>query len=304
MLTEEEKRAIEKVATANVQAYEYYLRGRQFYHQWRRKSVEQARRQFERAIEIDPGYALAYTGVAMCCSFIYDFWDASIANLEMAYAACEKALELDPKLAEVHLARGLALGIGRRYEEANAAFGEAIRLQPNLADAHYFFGRTLRQQGRGPEAAEQFREAHRLRPEDYQPMVFLASTLDTADAAGTPEEAPAARAEAMRLLEQHLEFNPDDARALNLGGITAARLGQQEKGLDWMKRSLASSPDDSNLLYNAACFYSVQGHADDAIRCLEQAMDNGWRAKDWLANDPDLDPIRHDPRFKAIADRM
>ena len=301
MLTEEEKRAIEKVATANVQAYEYYLRGRQFYHQWRRKSVEQARRQFERAIEIDPGYALAYTGVAMCCSFIYDFWDASIANLEMAYAACQKALELDPKLAEAHLARGLAFGIGRRYEEANSAFEEAIRLQPNLADAHYFFGRTLRQQARGQEAADQFREAHRLRPEDYQPMVFLASTLELF---GSPPEVEAARAEAMRLLDQHLEFNPDDARALNLGAIMAARVGATEKGLAWMKRSLTSSPDDSNLLYNAACFYSVQGHVDDAIQCLQQAMDNGWRAKDWLANDPDLNPIRDDPRFKEIADQM
>jgi serine/threonine protein kinase/Tfp pilus assembly protein PilF len=301
MLTDEEKRAIEKVATANVQAYEYYLRGRQFYHQWRRKSVEQARRQFERAIELDPGYALAYTGVAMCCSFIYDFWDASIANLEMAYAACEKALELDPKLAEAHLARGLAFGIGRRYEEANAAFEQAIRLQPNLADAHYFYGRTLRQQGNAPKAAEQFREAHRLRPEDYQPMTFLASTLEVV---GTPAEVAAGRDEALHLLEQHLEFNPDDARALNLGAIMAARVGQMDKGLAWMKRSLASSPDDSNLLYNAACFYSVEGHTDEAIQCLQQAMDNGWRAKDWLANDPDLNPIRADPRFKEIADRM
>jgi len=108
----------------------------------------------------------------------------------------------------------------------------------------------------------------------------------------------------MHLLEQHLEFNPDDARALNLGGIMAARVGEMDKGLAWMKRSLASSPDDSNLLYNAACFYSVQGHTDDALRCLQQAMDNGWRAKDWLANDPDLDPIRGDPRFKEIADQM
>ncbi|MGH7702119.1 MAG: protein kinase domain-containing protein, partial [Gemmatimonadales bacterium] len=179
MLTDEEKRAIEKVATANVQAYDYYLRGRQFFHQWRRKSVEQARRLFERAIEIDANYAVAHAGVAMCCAFIYDFWDASSANLEMAYSVCDRALELDPKLAEAHLARGYALGIGRRYEEANAAFEKALRLEPKLVDAHHFYGRSLLQQGKFVKAVERFREAHRLRPEGYQDLSFLAQALET-----------------------------------------------------------------------------------------------------------------------------
>ena len=71
VLGEGEKRAIEKTPTENVQAYEYYLRGRQLQHQWRRTGMQYARRMFDRAIEIDPNFARAHAGVADCCSFLY-----------------------------------------------------------------------------------------------------------------------------------------------------------------------------------------------------------------------------------------
>src|SRR5437868_544292 len=82
VLGEDEKRAIEKTPTENVQAYEYYLRGRQALHQFRRTSLQYARRMFDRAIEIDPNFALAHAGIADCCSFLYMYWDSSKANPE------------------------------------------------------------------------------------------------------------------------------------------------------------------------------------------------------------------------------
>src|SRR5438093_350762 len=99
VLSETEKRAIETKRPDNVQAYDYYLRGRQFFHQWRRRSVEYARRMFERAIEIDPNYALAHAGIADCCAFIYTYWDASSAHFAQAEAESRKGLELDPDSA-------------------------------------------------------------------------------------------------------------------------------------------------------------------------------------------------------------
>src|SRR5262249_33484563 len=86
VLTEKEKEALERAQPADVQAYDFYLRGRQFFHQFRRKSLEFARQMFTRALEIDPGYARAYAGVADCCSFLYMYWEASQANLEQADA--------------------------------------------------------------------------------------------------------------------------------------------------------------------------------------------------------------------------
>ena len=99
VLTDDEKRAIERPRTGNVEAYEYYLRGRQFFHQFRKKRFQYARRMFERAIEIDPGFALAYAGIADCSSILYMYFDASDANLEQADATSRKALELGPDLA-------------------------------------------------------------------------------------------------------------------------------------------------------------------------------------------------------------
>ncbi|HEX9764433.1 MAG TPA: serine/threonine-protein kinase, partial [Candidatus Acidoferrales bacterium] len=84
MLTEKEKRAIQKAPTADVRAYDYYLRGRQFFYQFRKKGFEFARQMFNRAIQIDPRYARAYAGIADCCSFLYTYWHASEANLKDA----------------------------------------------------------------------------------------------------------------------------------------------------------------------------------------------------------------------------
>src|SRR5207247_9428653 len=86
-LSATEKKAIGKAPTVNVKAYDYYLRGRQFFHQFRRKGFEFAQQMFERAIEIDPHYARAYAGIADCCSFLYTYWHASTNPLDQADSA-------------------------------------------------------------------------------------------------------------------------------------------------------------------------------------------------------------------------
>jgi TolB-like protein len=91
ILSDEEKKAIEKVPTVNVEAYDCYLRGRQFFHQFRKQSLEFARQMFNKAIEIDPTYALAYAGVADCCSVLYTNFDATDANLANAETASPRA---------------------------------------------------------------------------------------------------------------------------------------------------------------------------------------------------------------------
>jgi TolB-like protein len=133
VLTDEEKRAIEQPRSENIEAYEYYLRGRQFFYQFREKGLQFARRMFTRAIEIDPDYARAYAGIADCSSQLYKYWDASAANLEQAETASRKALELAPDLAESHASRGFALTLGGHHEQANREFETATSTTPTPA---------------------------------------------------------------------------------------------------------------------------------------------------------------------------
>jgi len=301
VLNEQEKKAIGKIATADVEAYDYYLRGRQFFHQFRRTGIQHARRMFERAIATDPKYVPAYAGAADCCSFLYMYWDASKANLEGADAYSQQALALDAGRAEAHASRGLALSLRQNYDEAEREFATAIALNPNQFEAHYFFARCLFQQGKHEQAVHHYLEAGRVRPEDYQTPYLVSSPLRRL---GRKPEADAILRQAVKLAERHLELNPEDVRALYLGAAGLMEIGQREKALDWVGRALVLDPEDSGVLYNSACVYSLGGRPDEAIRLLDKAIDNGFGHREWLENDTDLDALRTDPRFEALLKKL
>ena len=173
ILTAGEKAAIEMPRTINVEAYDYYLRGRQFFHLHRRKSLEYAVQMYEKAVEIDPDYALAYAEIALASSLLYTWFDSRETNLIQAEFASRKALELAPQLAEAHLARGIALWLGEKGEEAETEYEAATTLDPKLFEAFYFYGRMRRAQGNHAEAITLLSRASQLRPEDFQAPAFL-----------------------------------------------------------------------------------------------------------------------------------
>ncbi len=301
MLTEREKRAIQKAPTADVRAYDYYLRGRQFFHQFRKKGFEFARQMFNRAIQIDPKYARAYAGIADCCSFLYTYWHASEANLKDADEFSRKALELDPELAEAHASRGLALSLNRRFEEAGQQFETAIRLNPTLFEAYYFYARARFAEGKLEEAAEMYEKSSQVNPDDYQSLVLVTSVYRSL---GREADAQTARRNGLEVIERVLEMQPDDARALYLGAGALANLGQRERALEWCKRALAVDPEDTGILYNVACAYSNMGMVEEGLKCLEDAVDFGFGHKAWIEHDSDLDALRSSPRFQALLARL
>ena len=301
VLSDEEKRAVEKAPTENVEAYEYYLRGRKFFHQMRRTGMQFSRRMFERAIETDPRYALAYAGIADCCSFLYMWWDGSKANLEGAVTASRKALDLDPELAEAHASRGFALTLGRAYEEARREFETALRLNPKLYEAHYLYARACVQEGKLQEAVQHYEDAARVRPEDYQAVLLMQGPLN---GLGRKADALAALRRGLQIAEKHLELNPDDARALYLGGGGLVQLGEPARALEWAKRAHAIDPEDSAVLYNVACVYSLAGMMDEALGFLDRAIQNGFGHREWLDNDADLNPLRENPKFQVLLQKL
>jgi serine/threonine protein kinase/Flp pilus assembly protein TadD len=301
ILSEKEKRAIERPPTSHVEAYEYYLRGRQYFHQFRRKGYEFALQMFAQSIRIDPGYALAHAGIADCHSMLFMYFDSNPANLEKADEASRKAQELAPDLAEAHVARGLVLSLKKDYGEAEREFQAAIRKDPRLYEARYFFGRTALAQGKSAEAAQQFEHACQLRPDEYQAASHLAGTYV---GLGRKEDSQAAFRRTAAVVSKHLELHPDDARALYLGAAVWASLGESERAIEWAMRALAMDPNDPVTLYNVASVYAVQGEIEKALECLENAVKNGFAHKGWIEHDTDLISLRNHPRYRALLQGM
>jgi serine/threonine protein kinase/Flp pilus assembly protein TadD len=301
ILSEDEKKAIEKSRTENVKAYEFYLRGRQFFED-RRKSLEYARQMFKKAADLDPEYALAYTGIANCSSLLYSGHDARDSNLRQAETASLRALELEPELAEAHLARAVAIWLNKgNFTEAEAAFEKAMRLDPKLFEAPYFYGRANHAKGNFAEAVRLFERAQQLRPEDYATPSYLAQAYR---ALGKHAEAKVAIQRGLKLTEERIELNPDDARAYNLAGAILAGMGESERAFEYARRASEIDPDDTITLYNAACTYATLGRQEEALDSLEKALDKGYGHKDWIEHDPDFASLRDTPRFKAMLEAM
>ncbi|MCH8025109.1 MAG: tetratricopeptide repeat protein, partial [Candidatus Marinimicrobia bacterium] len=301
MLSPKEKRALGKVPTTDVEAYDVYLRGRKFFHQFSRKNIAFARQMFNRATQIDPDYALAYAGIADCHSWLYMYWESTDANLRAAEEASRKALELDTDLAEAHVAHGLAVSLSEQYDEAEREFETAIRLDPRLFEAYYFYARTCWPQGKPEKAAELFEKACEVNPEDYQGPLFLANTYN---GLGRKTKAETAYRRSLEIIERHLELNPDDARAHYLGANALIQLGEGKRGLKWARRALAIDPGDALILYNVACIYALSEEIEEAIDYLEKSAKAGATHKEWIEHDSDLDLLRSHPHFQTLLAQM
>ena len=285
-----------KSLATTLPVYELYLRGRQLFHQFRRRNFERAREMFARAIELDPKFAAAHAGFADCCSYLYLYWEATRENLEAADSASRKAVQLSPKLAETHASRGVALSTLRNYPDAEKEFRVAIRLDPSLYEAHYFYGRACLAQGKFKEAVQPFQAAARVRAEDYQALCFLGAAHT---GLGHKAEAAAAYARAIEAAKQQLAVNPGDVRALYLGAVGWARIGHRKEALAWAAKALALDSKDSAVLYNVGCIYAVLHRSEEALKCLRKVVRSGWR-KEWIKNDPDLSSLRGNAEFQRL----
>jgi len=296
-LSDTEKRLLSRTPTRNVEAFDFYIRGRQFFYQGKRKSIEYALNMFRRATEKDSDYALAYAGMADCYSYLFMYFDDAGSNLELAQKMSRRAVELDPELAEAHTAYGLSVSLSKKYKEAENEFKSAITLNPQLFEAYYFYARLCYSMGRNEEAAQLYEQAEDVKPEDCQATSLLAFTCRSI---GQKEKSEAAYRRALAKAEKHLELNPDDSRVLYLAATALLELGEKEKSIEWAGKCSTLDPKDSYIGYGLACFYSRVGNLDKALDCFEQAVREGFTHKEWIMNDTDLDPIRKTGRFRTV----
>ena len=285
------------------EAYEHFLRGRQFLRAHGTTSLALAERELDRAIALDPTYAPAYATLAQVQAFLVDWHGGGKRAEDAAERASAKAVELGPELAETHLARAAVFAMRGEYDAAERATLEAIRQNPQSFDATYHYARICFQMGRDAQAAELFRRCAELQPEDFQCLVLSEIPLARL---GRMAEAEAAAREGIRRAERHLELAPNDIRALTLGAGAMARRGDRARALEWVRRAEAAAADGSDvtLTYNAACLYAILGETDAAIALLEKNIARGFGKRDWMDRDSDLDGLREDPRFKALLAKL
>ncbi|MBK8813730.1 MAG: protein kinase [Acidobacteria bacterium] len=285
---------------ASPESYELYLQGRRFFHQHRRKALETAIQIFSQAIENDLGNARAYAGLADCHSFLNLYFGEGNDAVEAAEKASARALELAPNLADAHASRGLALFLKRDLETAEIHLKRAIELDPVLYDPRYIYGRVCFSMDRPKDAALHFREACAIVPEAYDSWYLLGMCYRRI---GETVKARRADLECIEAVKNRVRSHPDDTRAWTMGASVLAELGEPESASEWVARALAIDADEPIIQYNAACVYAALGRLDDAFASLTEALGNLGISRDWAVNDPDLDPLRDDPRYGSILEK-
>ena len=287
--------------TGDAAAYDLFLRARQLV----RKELESERRSaaelFREATRRDPGFALSYAGLA---DVLVDIARSHLpgwkAAQQEAMEAAERAIELEPRLAEAHVARGAALRVGRN-PGARAAYEQAIELRPDDPTVHYRFARFLVLEGEKREAIRHYERAFELAPDDYRYVVY---TLQEYQALGDSAGEESALKRSWAAIERHLQLNPDDVRALGHGAGVLALLGRSDESAAFVERALSLRPDDYGNLATLACAAMLNRNSDQALDLLERAVATGRGDKEWLLQDNDLAPLHGDPRFEALIAKL
>jgi adenylate cyclase len=296
-LLPEEEKAIEKRSTHDPEAYEQFLLGRNYQLRLSVRNQEIAIRFFRRAIDIDPDFARAWAMVALSEAILFRRGKRREPGLESA----ERALMLDPGLADAHAVKGYGLVQLGRTAEALVELDEALRLDPDSYDVRYSYGETCHLLGNYEAAIDHFERAARLLPTDYTAPAIVCMSYE---ALGRTEEAMSARRRALERIEQEIAVRPDNGHALMMGAVVLAYMGEKERARQWASRSQAIEPDEPIGLYNLACVLSKLGDIDQALDVLEACVPNqGPELVNWIKRDPDFDSMRTHPRYLALIAR-
>ncbi len=249
-------------STENYAAYDAYLRGRLAQLRGREAGYESAISFFQQAVELDSDFALAYSGLADSYSFqISDGPVEPDSAAKAAEAAIERALQLDPELAEAHASQGLYLFVTSRYPEAEAPLRRAIELNPNYVNAHTWLGLDLVYQDRFTEAIAAYQQAQRLNPLDVAVNRNLGANLLLAGRAD----------EGLLYLRTVQELKPEDLLNYRLLASWNLSYGRFEQALAWAEAGLAVAPDDARLLTHLGKTYAHLGVWDAAREALAAA---------------------------------
>jgi serine/threonine protein kinase/Flp pilus assembly protein TadD len=293
-LSPQEQKKIASKPTENSVAYDYYLRGRSYA---RRESLEFALQMYEQAIKLDPNFALAHAGVAYICGIIYEVREHDPKWVDRGDAACNRAMELDPHLPEALVARARILYSQQKHDEAIDLAHGAIGIKPDCEGVYNILGRAYFASGRFEEAAALIEKAIEANGDDYNVYIPFTNALERL---GRFAELDRYREMEVRMLERQLELVPEDVRARSLLAADYANSGRADDAVRHLEMTIALRPNDSNVLYNAACTYGILGKKAETLELLRRALAAGYANFAWPHQDPDLKFLHNDPDFLKL----
>ena len=294
-LTPQEEKTIARKPTENPQAYDFYLRGRNYTH---RENIEYALQMFEQAIELDPNFALAHAGIANLCGLNYEIREQNQKWIDRGLSACDRATALAPDLPEVLVAHARLFYAQKKYPEAALMAQRASERKPDCDGLWNILGRAYFASGKFEEAAALAERAMECNGDDYNTYIPYDQSLERL---GRKKEAEQVRDRMTKVLRQQLERVPEDVRARVLLATNLAYYGNEaDEAIRHLKTAVALRPNDPNTLYNAACTYGVLGRKPEAFETIKKAFAAGYGNTNWAANDSDLHCLHDEPEFRKL----
>jgi adenylate cyclase len=300
-LLPEEKKAIERRGTTNVEAYNMYLLARQF---WINGNIGDKRREERvmricgKAVELDPNYADAWALLAIAQSSLrYNFEE----SVDDGFVAANAALSIDPSIAEAYCALARRLSEQGRFDEAAREIGRGLQLDPESWEVNKEAGRLALHQRRIEDATRHYRKATELVESDFHAWALLVTCLQAAgDEAGVKHGAQMMISQSQKALAE----DPSNGAALGIAAGGLAISGEHERAREWIERAMLLDPDNNNMRFNFACVLACyMGDKQAAIALLSTCL---MRSRVHLLaaeNDPDLDPLRGAPEFEELMER-
>jgi serine/threonine protein kinase/tetratricopeptide (TPR) repeat protein len=293
-LTPQEETVIASKPTENAEAYDCLLRGRNYR---RMGNLEFAMQMYQRAIQFDPDFALAYAGMAHVCGLLVEARGSNQESIEKGMRAAERAFALKPDLPEALAACARMCYAQKQYEEAIRWARKAIELKPDCEDGYGALGRALYESDRFKEAAELADRAVTATGDDYN--VYIPYQLALAKI-GDKGALAKLKERFIAVLERQLQTVPEDARAHVLLANSYASVGRACEAASEVEKAVAMRGNDPLTLYNAACTYGNLNMKAEALATLKKAVEAGYYNPDWAARDNDLACIHNDPEFQRL----
>jgi serine/threonine protein kinase len=297
-LSPQEQRELARKPTENLQAYDFYLRGRSYGRRVTGSDLQFAMQMYEQATTLDPRFALAHAGLALVCALYAEWHEHDPRWMEKAQAACDRALALEPDLPEGLAARARIFWTQKNFDEAIRLSRRAIEGKPGCDGAYWTLGQAYFAADRWEEAAAIAERAIEMAGDDYNvyfPFIYALERVGQQDLAGR------LRSQFLQAIERQLELVPEDVRARTMLANMYATAGREADSARELQISVALRPKDSSVLYNCACTYALLGRKTDALALLQKARECGYPLWHWAVHDPDLASLRDDPEFQKIA---